>query len=169
MRQAFLSFSLLLPVNSTFPSMLLRLRLCKCVRVRDCVCVIDVPIEADLLIKNLLSFWTPLAVNHCLQCYIVGHTPTHLWPFPTPPCTSAYTLQRGSVHWSRHCIDKLINSILPSCCEEELNLFCLADPTEGCCECVVLAYVCVCIFSLLCFNLKQFLIAVISHNTVCDI
>lgn len=148
-----------------------------CVNVcvlRDCVCATDVPIDADLFIKNSLSgpLW-PLttafsAISWVTHPHICGLFP----PLLNALVTSAYTLQRGSVQWSRHCIDKLINSILPSSCEEELNLFCLADLTEGCCECVlcvVLAYVCVCIFSLLCFNLKQFLTAVISRNTVCDI
>lgn len=86
------SFSLLLPVNSTLPSTPSCLRLSKCVCVwvcvRYCVCAIDVPIEADLCMKNSSFYGPPWPLTTAFD-NIMGltptHTPTHLCPFPTPP------------------------------------------------------------------------------------
>lgn len=100
-----------------------------------CVCVTDSPIDADVCAQRL-SFWTPF--DHCLSQYCGSHTYTSV-PILHPLCMHAYTLQRDSVRWSN--IDKLINSVLLSSCEEELNLFCFTDLTVDSAP-VVCALVC---------------------------
>ncbi len=138
--------------------------MCVCVCVCVCVCACrrcHYRVKSKHLSTPFFThLWTPLAVNYCLQYYHGARTQTHshLGPFPTPLCTHAHTLRHGSVQRSRQNIDELINSILPSSCEEVLNLFCFTDLTEGklsVCVCVCVcfcgmlrvSYVCVSVFS----------------------
>lgn len=100
------------------------------VAVCVCLCVTDSPIETDVCVHNS-SLFEPLLTT--VFHNIAGHT--HLFPFSTP-CACMHTpLQCDSVRWSS--IDKLINSVLLSSCEEELNLLCLTDLTGGFCSCCV--------------------------------